>query len=122
MTDKQRTEGAGSGLDLDAIRELSRECGWTFGEFVEFYLSGTGRQIDNLGEGIRAGNAEEVVRLAHGGVGSSYTAGVDSMAKLFREMEMAAEADRLEEAASVLDRVRRRFAEVRAILNNALAR
>jgi HPt (histidine-containing phosphotransfer) domain-containing protein len=120
MTDTHGTGEAGSDLDLDAIRELARKCGWTFGEFVEFYLSGTGRQIDSLGERITAGDTEEVVRLAHRGVGSSSTAGVDSMAELFREIEMAAGAGHLEEAASALERVRWRFADVGAILNDAL--
>ena len=39
MTDTHGTGEAGSDLDLDAIRELARQCGWTFGEFVEFYLA-----------------------------------------------------------------------------------
>jgi hypothetical protein len=40
MTDERETGRAESDLVLEVIRELSRECGWTFGEFTEFYLSG----------------------------------------------------------------------------------
>ena len=121
MTDEHETAGAARGLDLDVIRELSRECGWTLGEFAEFYLSGTGKQLESLREAIAAGDADEVRRLAHGSVGSSYSARVESMAELFREMEMAAGAGRLEETTAVLDRARIRFAEVSAMLNDALA-
>lgn len=68
MADEHETAVAASGLDLDVIRELSRECGWTLGEFAEFYLSGTGKQLESLGAGIAAGDVDEVRRLAHGGV------------------------------------------------------
>lgn len=120
MADSPRS-GANGELDLDAVREMASECGWTLGEFVEFYVSGTGKQIDRIGEGITAGDAEEVRRLAHGAVGSSASARVDSMADLFREMELAAGAGRLDEVAAVLERVRRRFADVSGTLNGALA-
>lgn len=49
MTDEDDTAGAESGLDLKVIRELSDECGWTLGEFAEFYLGGTGTQLESLG-------------------------------------------------------------------------
>jgi HPt (histidine-containing phosphotransfer) domain-containing protein len=121
MTDEPETEGTASGLDLEVIRELSRECSWTLAEFTEFYLSGTGKQLDRLREAIAAGDADEVRRLAHGSVGSSASARVESMAALFREMEVAAGAGRLEEAAGMLDRARLTFSEVTALLNDALA-
>jgi HPt (histidine-containing phosphotransfer) domain-containing protein len=81
----------------------------------------TGKQLESLSEAIASGDAEEVRRLAHGGVGSSYSARVESMAELFRKMEMAAETGRLEEAAAVLAQARLELTEVRAILNDALA-
>ncbi len=121
LGEEARRSGDGNGLvDLKRARGIASDCGWNLAELAGFYVEGTMSQLKRIGaelEGQRS--AETVKRLAHGCAGSSLTSGVTGMAEIFRRIENAGAAERLELAAALLPEIRDRVAEAGRILAEA---
>jgi HPt (histidine-containing phosphotransfer) domain-containing protein len=113
--------GLSGGLDWQRFVAVAADCEWSPDEMRRFYVDGTRGQLDELRAALDAGDAASLERLAHGCVGSSSTCGATGMVELFRELEAAAAAGRLETGAGLLAAAAERLEAVDRALGERIA-
>jgi len=85
-------------VDIERLAEATDDDPERIHELVALYLDQTGVQIAQIETAIRAGNAVEIRRLAHGCAGASATCGVLRLFSLLRTLEQQAAEARLDGA------------------------
>jgi HPt (histidine-containing phosphotransfer) domain-containing protein len=85
-------------------------------ELVEFYLSKTTEQLQELKEAIARQSSSQVSTIAHSMAGASLMVGVDSIVPVLRTLEHRGEIDDLSGAPEDFDALVKNFKIVRAHL------
>ena len=92
-----------------------------YAEVAHLFLIDMPVQLSALAAAIAAADSESVWRIAHRLRGSTLEMGVVRMAPLCAEIEQAARAGSLADAADQAERLDREFATVRAALEHVIA-
>jgi 3-isopropylmalate/(R)-2-methylmalate dehydratase small subunit len=85
-------------------------------EIVELFLDDAPQQIASIEAAVAAKDGEEIRNRAHALKGAAANMGAADLCEKARQMEMAAEGGRSDEAVGLLDAVRESFARLREAL------
>jgi two-component system sensor histidine kinase/response regulator len=85
-------------------------------ELVDLYLAEASELTKDLGPAIRAGDAKEVERLVHKGLGASLNCGMTAIVLPLRELERTARSGRLNGAEQLLAEVNHQLDRIRRFL------
>jgi two-component system sensor histidine kinase/response regulator len=106
---------------LDNIRALSRERGDALVEkVIHAFVDDTPQQLSSLRQAIAGSDAGSLRTTAHSLKSSSANVGAEALARLCKEMERLAQADRTDGAAGILSNMEQEFQAVRHSLNAIL--
>jgi PAS domain S-box-containing protein len=110
--------GDGGAIDPTALQQLRATAGDDefVRELIVTFLSQAPARLAALREAIAAGDAEGVRRAAHTMKSNAMTFGVTGLEHAARELESAASATALDEAAPLLERVEREYERGKAAL------
>jgi two-component system sensor histidine kinase/response regulator len=90
-------------------------------ELITLYLSQTEEQLGQMAAAVKAGNAQEVRRLAHSCAGASATCGVRQLVPLLRELERQGFEGQLTSAPQLSREAGQEFQRIRCFLEAYLA-
>jgi signal transduction histidine kinase/AmiR/NasT family two-component response regulator/HPt (histidine-containing phosphotransfer) domain-containing protein len=115
------SESAASALEPPV--EMSRLIDLTDGnaeslrELLEMFYRQTEQQLDQIENAVRAGNADEVRRVAHSGKGASATLGMAPLAAVLFQLEQLGKSGALSGAEQLCVKARREYQTIRDFLS-----
>ncbi len=104
------------------LREMGREDPAFLQELLDTFLMDSGGFILSLEEQVESGDAEALRETAHSMKGSSGNLGALELMEACRALETCGKEGRVEEAAALLDAVKREYEPVRSYVESELIR
>ena len=121
MDASSNNDTAAARADLGFWRDLAGGDDAAARDLLTLYLEDTSAQISLMVSALAAGSADQVGRAAHACAGSSSTCGVDTLAELFRRLELQARDNRLDALSDTLPLIVETFDQVQARLTRTIA-
>jgi two-component system, sensor histidine kinase and response regulator len=107
---------------LDAIRTIDPVMGYELvGEILAVYFEASPKLIQQMQEGLEAGDAAKVKMAAHTLKSSSAALGAMALADLCKEAEVVARAGRLDSMTHMFGQIRQMYDLVQRALTHEIA-
>ncbi|HEX3857306.1 MAG TPA: response regulator [Verrucomicrobiae bacterium] len=103
-------------IEMDRLNDLTDNNIESLRELAEMYFKQTKEQFAQIQAALRAGNADEVRRVAHSCAGASATLGMMRLGQLMRDMEKEGAAGALTNAAKICEDAAREYSSVKKFL------
>jgi signal transduction histidine kinase/HPt (histidine-containing phosphotransfer) domain-containing protein len=103
-------------VEMDRLNDLTDNNSDSLRELIEMYFKQTTQQFDQIKAALRAGNTDEVRRVAHSCAGASATLGMMRLGQLMRDMEKEGAAGALTNAAKICEDAAREYSSVKKFL------
>jgi signal transduction histidine kinase/HPt (histidine-containing phosphotransfer) domain-containing protein len=103
-------------VEMDRLNDLTDGNADSLRELVEMYFKQTNGQFEQIKAALRAGNADEVRRVAHSCAGASATLGMMRLGQLMRALEKEGAAGALTNATKICEDAAREYSAVKKFL------
>jgi two-component system, sensor histidine kinase and response regulator len=107
-------------INMKYLREVTDHDETGMRRLVGIYLQETARELQNLEAALKAGQTEEVHRIAHGCKGASAAYGMTLIAAILKEIEFQGRDKRLEETPAALLRAQAAFRDIESFWKSYL--
>ncbi|HZT23524.1 MAG TPA: response regulator, partial [Verrucomicrobiae bacterium] len=104
-------------VELSRLIDLTDGNAESLRELLEMFYRQTEQQLDQIENAVRAGNADEVRRLAHSGKGASATLGMAPLAAVLLQLEQLGKSGALTGAEPLCATARREYQTIRDFLS-----
>ena len=96
-------------IDMDRLNEFTEGDPANLLELITLYIQQTTKQVEQLGDVVKAGDAPGVRRIAHSCAGASATCGMKRIVPLLRELERQGDEGKLVNAGELFTQVTKEF-------------
>ena len=103
-------------VDMDRMNDLTDGNNDSLRELVEMYFNQTNGQMVQMHAAIRAGNAEDVRRVAHSCAGASATLGMTQLVPKLRDLEKLGATGALPGAPEILEKTEMEYNRIKEFL------
>lgn len=98
-------------IDAAFLKDLSDDP-VAMRELIDSFLQQSAVRIENIRSAVAAGAANELMRMAHTGAGSSGMYGMGGLEAVFRELERKAKAGDLSDAPRLCEQLQTEFQRI----------
>lgn len=104
-------------VDAAVVHEMAHGCGWTVAELATYYAPRARTELEEVRSAHANGDANALLRLAHGAAGSSSSIGASAMTALYLRIEQSTRDGDDTETATLLEGANEHLSRVLAALD-----